>query len=234
MTNAATRPLVFAHRGASAHAPQNTLPAFRIAAELGADGIELDVHLSADRYPVVIHDATLNTLTDGSGRVAAHTLAQLKRLDAGGAPIPTLDEVFDAVGTRFQQINIEIKAYGAEWTVADCIARHAMQSHVIVSSFNPFTLRRFRRLLPQVPIGFLFEPNTARYTSPFTLGLTHDAHHPHHSMIEGALMLRIKERGGLVNAWTVNDAARAQTLRDYGVDGLITDAPEVILRALGR
>nr|MCU0514644.1 glycerophosphodiester phosphodiesterase [Anaerolineae bacterium] len=143
--------LVFGHRGAKAYAPMNTLPAFELAATQGAHGIELDVHRSRDGYPVIVHDFTVDHTTDGRGLVTALTLAELKALDAGswfspafaGTRIPTLDEVFAAVGQRLY-INVEIKAAhedsdGVEQVVADCIVRHAMQRRVLVSSFNPLT-----------------------------------------------------------------------------------------------
>src|SRR5690606_28189003 len=109
--------LVFGHRGAKAYAPMNTIPAFELAAEQGADGIELDVHRSKDGHAVIVHDFTVDETTDGNGTVTEMTLAQLKELDAGswfgegfhGVQIPTLDEVFEAVGERLL-INVEIKS----------------------------------------------------------------------------------------------------------------------------
>ncbi|MBC7809703.1 MAG: glycerophosphodiester phosphodiesterase, partial [Burkholderiales bacterium] len=146
--------LVFGHRGAKAYAPMNTLPAYELAAEQGAHGIELDVHRSKDGYAVIVHDFKVDATSDGKGLVTEMTLAQLKRLDAGawfdpkfaGTRIPTLDEVFESVGQRLF-VNVEIKSDsletdGVEQVVADCITRHNMQSRVIVSSFNPYTLHR--------------------------------------------------------------------------------------------
>jgi len=136
------RPLVFAHRGASHAAPQNTLAAFQEAARLGADGIELDVHLSADGVPVVIHNDTVNATTDGHGLVGELSLAQLKALDAGssfgpafaGERIPTLAEVFEAVGRKLL-INVELKAQKnatveLENTVAALVPRMGMAGRV--------------------------------------------------------------------------------------------------------
>ena len=110
------RPLNFAHRGASYEAPANTLAAFLLACELGADGIELDVHLSSDGEVVVIHDFDVEATTDGQGRVRDKTLAELKALDAGGwfdptfagQRIPTLQEVIDAIGHHLL-LNVELK-----------------------------------------------------------------------------------------------------------------------------
>lgn len=238
------KPLVFGHRGASAYAPMNTLPAFELAADQGAAGIELDVHRSADGRPVIVHDFTVDSTTNGTGLVTAMTLSQLKALDAGawfspsfaGTQVPTLDEVFEAVGQRLF-VNVEIKAFGlrtdgVEEVVAACIARHNMQRRVIVSSFNPLTLRRFRALAPDVPVGFLYMPHIMSYTTWMLSGLPHEARHPYHAMIDARLMRRAKEQGYRVNTWTVNDPERAAALRDLGVDCIITDKPDVIRAAL--
>lgn len=224
----------------------NTLPAFALAAEQGADGIELDVHLTRDGHVVVVHDFTVDATTNGSGRVTEMTLDELKALDAGswfgdafrGVTIPTLDEVFEAVGDSLL-VNVEIKSKavetdGVEQAVADVITRHDMTQRVIVSSFNPLTLNRFRDILPQVPIGFLYQAGMSIDTEEVMkqLGLKHEARHPHHSMIDAAYMPWAITEGYRVNAWTVNDAARAVELRELGVDAIITDAPDVILQAV--
>lgn len=224
----------------------NTLPAFALAAEQGADGIELDVHRTRDGHVVVVHDFTVDATTNGSGRVTEMTLDELKALDAGswfgdafrGVTIPTLDEVFEAVGDSLL-VNVEIKSKavetdGVEQAVADVITRHDMTQRVIVSSFNPLTLNRFRDILPQVPIGFLYQAGMSIDTEEVMkqLGLKHEARHPHHSMIDAAYMPWAITEGYRVNAWTVNDAARAVELRELGVDAIITDAPDVILQAV--
>jgi glycerophosphoryl diester phosphodiesterase len=240
------RTLVFGHRGASAYAPMNTIPAYELAAEQGADGIELDVHRSKDGYAVIVHDFTVDHTTDGSGRVDSMTLAELKALDAGSwfgesfknTRIPTLDEVFEAVGRRLF-VNVEIKSEslttdGVEQVVADVIARHHMQQRVILSSFNPLTLQRFRAIMPDVPIGFLYAPDVPADIQGLMrqIGLPHEARHPYHAMIDSAYMAWAKSEGYRVNTWTVNDPARAVELRNLGVDGIITDKPDVILQAL--
>ena len=238
--------LVFGHRGASAYAPMNTIPAFELAAGQGAAGIELDVHRSADGHAVICHDFTVDSTTDGSGTVTAMTLAELKALDAGGwfseefrgVQIPTLDEVFEAVGDRLL-VNVEIKSEsqdtdGVEQVVADVIARHDMQQRVIVSSFNPLALKRFRGILPDVPIGFLYSSDMPIDTQAIMrdLGLSHEARHPHYAMVDTAYMQWAKAEGYRVNTWTVNDPLRAVELRDLGVGAIITDKPDVILTAL--
>lgn len=231
-------PVVFAHRGASASAPQNTLAAFELAAKQGARGIELDVHLTHDGQLAVIHDATVDASTDGQGAVAQMSLAQLKELDAGawfspefaGERIPTLDEVFAAVGHKLF-INVEIKsaAPGIENAAADCIARHQMESRALVSSFNASVLRRLRPLT-NAPLGFLClaaDKLAAHDSNRF-----YEALHPWHEFVDAEVMRRARESGCLVNVWTVNDPLRACQLRELGVNGIITDQPAAILAAL--
>lgn len=238
--------LVFGHRGARAYAPMNTLPAFELALAQGAHGIELDVHRSLDGYPVIVHDFHVDATTNGSGSVTQMTLAELKALDAGswfdpkftGVCIPTLDEVFEAVGKRLF-VNVEIKSIteetdGVEQVVADCIRRHSMIERVIVSSFNPLTLMRFRAILPDVPLGFLYEesfdfPARAAMRDP---NLTYEAFHPHHAGITASVIVEQKRLGRCLNTWTVNDPQRASDLQMLGVDGIITDNPDLILKAL--
>lgn len=238
------RPLVFGHRGAQADAPANTLPAFELAVQQGAHGVELDVHLSRDGHLVVIHDFAVDATTDGTGLVADLPLAALQSLDAGswfdpafaGTRIPTLDEVFEAVGARLF-INVEIKSVtavtdGVEAALAACIARHAMQARVIVSSFNPLALRRFRAVLPGVPLGFLYSAASPAIVHSLIDGVRYEAYHPHADLIDRALVEQTHAQGQVVNAWTVNDLARGRTLRDLGVDGIITDAPGAMRAAL--
>lgn len=240
------RTLVFGHRGASAYAPMNTLPAFELALEQGADGIELDVHRSKDGHAVICHDFTVDATTDGSGRVSDLTLAQLRSLDAGGwfaesfrgICVPTLDEVFEAVGSRLY-VNVEIKSEtpetdGVEQVVAETIIRHGMAQRVIVSSFNPLALQRFRAILPEVPIGFLYQAVMPIDTQSLMqqIGLRYEARHPHHEMVNAAYVDRAHSAGYRVNVWTVNDPLRAGLLRDLGVDAIITDKPDVILDAV--
>ncbi len=237
------RMLVFGHRGASAYAPMNTLPAFELAVEQGADGIELDVHFSQDGQLIVLHDFTVDHTTDGHGYARDMTLEQLKKLDAGvwkgeqfkGVRIPTLGEVFEAVGQKLY-INVEIKSEsietdGVEQNVAECIAKNAMTERIIVSSFNPLALKRFREIMPEVPIGYLYVAAALPFSEVMET-LTHEARHPQHTMIDQDYMDWARQNRYRVNTWTVNDPARAVELRNMGVDAIITDTPDVMLEAL--
>lgn len=236
--------VVFGHRGAKAYAPMNTIPAFELAYEQGAVGIELDVHRSKDGHPVIVHNFTIDETTNGEGNVTQKTLAELKALDAGswfsdefiGVQVPTLDEVFEAVGQKLL-INVEIKSMdqetdGVEQIVADCIRRHAMSERVIVSSFNPYTLKRFRAIMPEVMMGFLYAPNVPMDTTSIMEDYPHEARHPYHDMIDEAYMTWAKERNYYVNTWTVNDPDRAEDLQRLGVNVIVTDVPDIILDAL--
>ena len=165
------RPLIFAHRGACKVAPENTLPAFEAAVRLGADGVELDVQYSSDGGLVVFHNPTLDATTNGTGRVTAHTLDELRSLDAGswfgpefaGTRIPTLDEALDLLRGK-ALVNIELKVlYSLKSSLgADVVAlvrRHGMADQVVLSSFNPFALRGARQAGPEIECGLLLAPD---------------------------------------------------------------------------
>lgn len=236
--------LIFGHSGARQYAPSNTLPAFELCVEQGAVGTELDVHRSKDGHPVILHDFTVDASTDGEGKVADMTLAELKALDAGswfgeefaGATIPTLDEVFETVGKSLL-VNVEIKSMsaetdGVEQVVVDCIKRHSMEDRVLMSSFNPATLKRFREIAPDIMIGFLYQANMKIDTESLMAGFPHEARHPHYNMIDEAYMTWAKERNYYVNAWTVNEPDRAKELKALGVNSIITDVPDMLLEAI--
>ncbi|HLY28231.1 MAG TPA: glycerophosphodiester phosphodiesterase family protein [Aggregatilineales bacterium] len=240
--------LILAHRGASHDAPQNTLAAFQLARKMGADGVELDTSLSRDGVPVVIHDLTLDATTNGSGPVRSLDLKALRELDAGsrfsptfkGERIPTLDEAFEAIGPDLV-VNIELKtvswrADGLEKAAAAVIRRHNAAKRVIVSSFNPFALRRFRTVASEIPLGFLYSPDEPIYLRNGWLlaGFKYEARHPHHAIIDANYVAWAKAHGYRINTWTVDDPARIVALRDLGVDAIISNQPDVALRALER
>ena len=240
------RPQIFAHRGAKSVAPENTLPAFQRAVEMGVDGIELDVHCSKDGKLVVIHDETLEGTTNGTGKVGAYTAAQLAQIDAGshfsaafaGVGVPTLDEVFDLVGQRCL-VNVELKSEDpnggdqAEPLIAMIAARN-LYEQVIVSSFNPPSLIKMRALAPKVRLGLLYYlpmPSFLRdaWFSPI---IRPEAIHPMHTLIDAELMAWAKAVGCAVNTWTVNDVAEAKRLAALGVNVIMSDVPDQIMAAL--
>ena len=241
---ASSETLVFGHRGAMARAPMNTRAAFALAAAEGAAGIELDVQLSKDGQPVIVHDYSVDATTDGKGAVADLTLAELKTLDAGawfsssfiGERIPTLDEVFAEFG-RALFINVEIKSAAGDGgeisaLVANCIRRHSMVDRVIVSSFNPMVLRRFSALHPDVMLGFLCVPGLSDEAEALMRDLPHDARHPWHEAVDAEYMSWAAEQGYVVNAWTVNEPGRARELKALGISAVISDDPAGIISAL--
>lgn len=238
------RMLVFGHRGACGYAPMNTIPSFEKALEQGADGTEFDVRLSKDGHVVILHDDTVDATTDGHGVVHEMTLAQIRELDAGGwfaerfrgTRIPTLDEVLETLGRRVV-INIEIKAesfdaHGLEQRVAQAVARHAVEEYVVISSFNPLSLRRFHKIAPHIPIAYLHHPEIPFFLPMLMTGLPHESRNPHYSEVTPGYMQWARKHGYRVNTYTVNDPAVARSMRDLGVDSVITDVPDVIFAAL--
>ena len=230
-----TRPLIIGHRGASADAPENTLAAFALALEQNADGIEFDVQLCADGVPVVMHDDTVDRTCDGVGRVSDLSLAELKMLTIENEhPVPTLDEVFAALGQR-TLYNVELKALGLHdgglsAAVARCIVTHGVAGQVLVSSFSPLTLREARRHLPpSVPVGLLRERRLTRLAHGLVAA---EADHPEHVLVDEELMAWARRRGLRINVWTLDDPAEAQRLTALGVHGIITNRPVHIRHAL--
>jgi glycerophosphoryl diester phosphodiesterase len=233
-------PIFFAHRGASATAPENTLAAFNLALKQGAPAIEFDVKLTSDRQVVILHDQTLNRTTNGSGEVTKQPLAALRELDAGswksaeyrGEKIPTLNEVFEAVGKQLL-INVELTNYatpfdGLVHEVAALVKQHGLQDRVIFSSFYPTNLVLARRLLPTVPRGQLALEGNAGWWQRFAGNfMALDAEHPYLDDVNAELVKRVHARGRRVHVWTVNDPADMRRLRALGVEGIFTDDPLV-------
>ncbi len=250
-------PLILGHRGASQLAPENTLSAFRLARELGADGVELDVQLSRDRVPVVIHDGTLERTTDGHGAVSAHTVLELKQLDAGawkapqfrGERIPTLAEVFEVLsdwlvptaprGAPRGLINVELKSNGIftdglEREVVNLIAQKNAHAYVLVSSFNPLMLQRVKAMDPRLKRGLLYSPEQPAYLSRAWLRLLVAPHalHPKHTMIDYDYAEWARARRYAINTWTVDEPAEAARLANLKVNAIITNQPDLIRRAI--
>jgi glycerophosphoryl diester phosphodiesterase len=237
---------VIAHRGASKDAPENTLSAFELAVSQGADAIELDVKLCATGEPVVIHDRTVNRTTNGSGEVGSLALARLKELDAGswfdrefaGEAIPTLDEVFRRVGRRIL-INVELTNYRQPFdrlpeAVARVVQNREMETRVWFSSFNPISLRRIRRLLPDAPVGLLLVRGGERKFIRRIAGwiARYDAVHPEYSDLHEEYVRRLHQDGMPVFSYTVNDPGDIRRTAAMGADGVITDDPPLARRVI--
>lgn len=233
------RPTIFAHRGASAYAPENTLASFELALRQDADAVELDAKLTADGHVVVIHDQTVDRTTGVHGRVGELNLAELRKLDAGshfdiafqGEPIPTLDEVLDAVG-RLTFVNIELTNYASVTDelpekVVRIVQKHGLTRRVMFSSFNPIALYRAHRKAPKIPIGLLARPGNSGTLARSWLGylLRYQALNPEHHDVTPALLERVHKRGCRVFTYTVNQPEEMQRLYHLGVDGIFTDDP---------
>lgn len=245
---AGPRPLVVAHRGASRIAPENTLAGFRAAVELGADAIELDVQRCADGHLVILHDLTLERTTDGFGPVAARSLSELKRLDAGrwfgtrfaGERIPTLEEALEAI-PRNVVLFVELKLpappepapEGIELQLAGALGRAGRLGTCVISSFDAACLARAKAAMPEACCGFLFAGDGERQLST-ALSLPADAVHPHWTLVSEALLDAAHRHGLAVAAWTVDDPDGIARLARAGVDAIITNCPDVALQALGR
>jgi glycerophosphoryl diester phosphodiesterase len=247
MSNESTRPILFAHRGASAHAPENTLAAFDLALRQEADAFELDAKLCADGQVVVIHDQTVERTTDGEGDVRYMTLAALKELDAGsffdvayrGEHIPTLAQVFEAFGHK-TFINVELTNYASPdddlpERVVELVKHHRLEKKVLFSSFNPRALLKAKRLLPEVPLGLLALPGRRGWWARSWLGrmlVPYDALHPESTDVSARLVASTHHRGQRVNVWTVNQPEEMRRLSALGVDGIFTDDPRLARQVL--
>jgi len=244
MLTSLPQPIIFAHRGASAHAPENTLAAFKLALAQNADAIELDVKLSADGYAIVIHDPLVNRTTGSPGRVKDLPLRELRALDAGsffsdkyqGEKIPTLEEVFEAVG-KHTFINVELTNYNSPYdqlveTVCRLVRKHALQEHVMFSSFFASNLSRARALLPDVPRGLLaFDgwPGAWARSFGFAFG-KYQALHPYLRDVTPQQVQRVHRLNRRIHVWTVNAAEDVRRLIHWGVDGIFTDDPPLAVQ----
>ena len=242
------QPVIFAHRGASVHAPENTLAAFELAIEQGADGIELDVKLSADGQVVVIHDPTVDRTTGAQGRVKDMTLAELRALDAGsfmsatfmGEKVPMLEDVFERVGNR-TFINVELTNYTTPRdhlveSVCMLVKRFGLQKRVLFSSFLASNLSKSRSYLPEVPTGLLalggFLGMWAR-SFGFAFG-SYNALHPNLKDATQQQIYYVHRLNKRAHVWTVNDEADMRRLFKWGVDGIFTDDPQLAVRVRGE
>jgi glycerophosphoryl diester phosphodiesterase len=237
-------PIVVAHRGASVSHPENTLGAFEGAVEAGADVVELDVRLTADRIAVILHDLDVSKTTDGSGFVHGLTLEQVKELDASGgrgprAEVPTLREALDFLSGR-SGINIEIKNIPGESSfdspreavaqeVVTLLHERRFDGGVVVSSFNWLSIERVQELDPAIPTGFL----TTAAVDPWA-ALVYAGSRGHAYVLPQAPALyeagvefvdAAHAKGVAVGTWTVDDPEAIERLFRMGVDAIATNDP---------
>jgi glycerophosphoryl diester phosphodiesterase len=227
---------VIAHRGASGHLPENTMPAYELAVELESDMIEVDLHCTRDGAIVVTHDEDLAGL-GGRGEIADATLAEVRALDAGrGERVPTLDEVLDRFGARIP-FDLEIKRGkrieypGIEAAAAAAVEARGLVAATLFSSFYDPVLARLRAVSPAARIGLLLSRRSGERALERARALGAEAIHPEVSLATRELVEAAHGEGLAVYVFTVDDPAEMRRLLDRGVDGLFTNFPER-LRAL--
>ncbi|HCT90762.1 MAG TPA: glycerophosphodiester phosphodiesterase [Lachnospiraceae bacterium] len=234
---------IFAHRGASGYAPENTIPAFELAHRQGADGIELDVQMTKDGEVVVLHDETIDRVSTGRGPVREYTLKELRQFSfhngmetyAGGVKIPTLAEVLRLARPWEMQVNIELKTGiywypGLEKKTAEIVRNEGMEKQVLYSSFNHYSIREIQRLIPGAQTAYLFSdvaldmPGYARYYGV-------DGLHPSLSQMQMPGFLEEYKKSGLdLRVWTVNREEDLEMLFLAGVTAVITNVPDVAVK----
>jgi glycerophosphoryl diester phosphodiesterase len=267
------RPLVIAHQGGEGLFPSNTFYAFEQAVAMGVDVLEMDVHATQDGVLVLMHDATVNRTTDGTGALKKMTLAELQSLDAGyywpydsaapdasyytqdrrtgarpfrgkGITVPTLESVFSAFPHLLYNIEIKQTEPSIAEPLCALIRQHQLQSQVLVASFRDSAMQAFRTACPEVAtsgteseirpffllnalfLGRVHSPQVQAYQVPEYGGGFH--------ILTQRFVNGAHERGVQVHPWTINDSTSLQRMIDLGVDGIITDRPDLLLEILGR
>lgn len=234
------KPIIYSHRGASAYAPENTMSAFRKGIEMGAKGIENDIHLTKDGHIVVCHDADVKRTSNGEGLIKDFTLEELKQFDFGswfspefeGERIPTLEEVLILIKDWDGILNIEIKGIptldlpGIEEKLVELVRKYSLTEKVIISSFNHYSLAELKRIAPEIKTAILYselmyEPwNYVKNINAFAI-------HPGMGYLTKEIIEGCKKNGVIVNVWTANEKEHMKMLLDAGVDGIITNCPDI-------
>ena len=230
-------PLIWGHRGASGHAPENTLPAFLMAADMGADGVELDIQQTRDGVIVVCHDETVDRTSNGVGWVKDYSFEEIRRLDFSngnaayeGVKIPAMEEVFDLLAPTGLTINIELKTgivfYGQiEEKILALAKRKGWEDRVIYSSFNHYTVRRIKELNPDAKVGLLYGEGPIDMPG-YGHRLGADALHPaYYNLFYPDFMEDSRKYGLDVNVWTVNSTEELLQCLKLGVNAVITNYP---------
>jgi glycerophosphoryl diester phosphodiesterase len=243
------RPLVIAHRGDSAHRPENTLASFAGALEVGAEAVELDVQLTADGHVVVIHDPTLDRTTTGRGDVRRLTVAEVRAVSAGypdrfgtayaGERVPTFAEVLGLLRERARAL-VEIKTEsvtddaegGIEARVAEEVRRAGMNGEVALISFDHRAVMRLRSLAPGVARGRLFGRCTAEEVLAHAREADCELVMPHKSQVSDALAERVHAAGLKLATWVVDEPAELKRLARFGLYGVGSNRPGVLLEAI--
>ena len=236
---------IFGHRGASAYAPENTLEAFKMAADMGAHGVELDVHICRSGELVVTHDETVQRVSNGEGWVKDMSLSELKALyfnrthpECKEARIPTLQEVFQLLKPTGLRINVELKNSMIDYPdlerkVIELAAKEGMLDRILFSSFNHYSMLRVKDIDSSLFCGLLYEATLVRPWA-YAVAIGVDAIHPHYTEVitPGGNCPLAHKAGIQVNTWTVNTREVMQKTLEEGADILITNYPDVGLECL--
>lgn len=230
---------IWAHRGASFYAPENTLEAFDIAVKQKADGIELDVQLSKDGKLVVIHDETIDRVSTGTGYVKDYNLNELKRFNFGKlfphfgfSAIPTLEEVYGLLKQTDLTINVELKTgiifyEGIEEKLIDLADKMDMEDRIIYSSFNHYSLLNLRKLKKDAKIGLLVSDIYVDVLD-YAIKLGADALHPIGYMLQlPGFIEESKAKNMKLHVWTVDEEEEIKLLNNHGIDAIITNKPVI-------
>ncbi len=214
---------IIGHRGAKGH-PENTLPSFELAIELGADGVELDVRRSGDGHLVVVHSSVVGSLA-----VKSNPFAKFREL-RDGYEIPLFEDVLKQLSGR-TFLDIELKEPGFEEEAIELIKRHGDPSNAMISGFDTTMLNKVSELLPDIPLGYIYNrthDEGSRHNSPIDFVI------PQFRLASRQLIEEVHDEELQVFAWTVNEEAEMRRLADRGVDGIITDEPSLLAKVLGR
>lgn len=236
--------IIYAHRGYSKKYPENTMISFEKAIEAGADGIETDVHLSKDGEIVITHDETLDRVSTGKGMVGSYSFEELSSFDFGvkkdpkfkGEKIPKLIDLIKLIKENDILLNIEIKIGfplypGIEEKVLSLLIKEDILDKVIISSFNHYSLALLRKLNQKIKLAPLYASAIYR---PYDYAKSFGANfiHPNYQVINADIVKESHENGIKVNMYTVNDLKVAKGLKAMGVDGIMTDDPELMVNNL--
>lgn len=226
-----------AHRGASGDRPENTLPAFDLAVEQGADVLEADVRATADGKLVLLHDPMVDRTTDGSGPLRVLTLAQARKLDAGGGqPVPTVDELLDLARGRVR-VNLDLKEVEVVEAAVRAVDAAGMLDAVTFISFLPEAWDILERLAPDSPVVQLVDSAASLASIAMGEVVTHGVRSGvgmPHALVGSEIVERLHTRGLAVYAWTVDDEAEMRRLAHAGVNGIVTNRPGLLARVLGQ
>ncbi|PRR82675.1 glycerophosphodiester phosphodiesterase [Clostridium luticellarii] len=226
--------LNIAHRGFSGMYPENTMLAFRKAVEIGADGIETDLHITKDGVIIICHDETINRTTDGTGFIEDYTYQELAKFNAGhGERIPNLDDLLDYMKDKNLLLNLELKNdivhyKNLEKYTIDKIYKYGLEKNVIISSFNHYSMQKVKEYDSSIKTGLLYG-SPIHNPGEYAKRVGADALHPLFSLVmDEDIIGDIKRNDILINTYTVNEESDMKRLIDLGVDGIITNYPNVL------